>query len=153
MDKLQALVVGSRFGKDYMLNETECLYCAKNSLIGKNSLPKLPVAAAKAFAEALAVYETLRQSGRTVRFDHSMEGVMYVYPPGNAQEQNISEYVLVMANGTGAKRAAAIDKAIKLGRQLRKDGLVATVEGKECRFIKLRQMFFEPVSQPRQRRQ
>ncbi|MBM3229408.1 hypothetical protein FJZ26_03165 [Candidatus Parvarchaeota archaeon] len=147
--KLEFLVVGSGAGGKYVINEVELGYCIENGFIeekrairlGKRRPTKPGGAALKTKTE---IYAILRKSGRVVDFDANDDSVYYIYPQGNVKKNVLFEAVLVVAKPSKSGTCDAIAKAIRIGKQIRRDSMVAIKNGGGIDFFKLKQVDFPP---------
>ncbi len=138
--QLKLAKIGNEAGESIEICPVEALYCKG---IGLETGIKVKAAARQ--APLLRFYKTIRDAGRVGLFDRRDESVFFMFPPGNDRKQEI-EYAAVVC-GTGKQDvAAAFQKAIAIGRKTRKDAIVASCSSKACRFFKIREMYFEPVS-------
>lgn len=139
--QLKLAKIGNEKGEGVEICDAEAAYCKSLGL-------ETGIKAAKAgeeTARAGLFFRIIRDAGRVGFFDRRDQSVFFMFPPGNDRDQEI-EYAVVISPDSGAQAIKAMQKAIDVGRKTRKDAVLALCGKKSCRFFKLREMGFEPVS-------
>ncbi|MFA5105784.1 MAG: hypothetical protein WC506_02370 [Candidatus Micrarchaeia archaeon] len=139
--QLRLAKIGNDGAKGVEICDAEAAYC---KAVGLETGIRIRKAGEEA-ARAGLFFRIIRDAGRVGFFDRLDQSVFFMFPPGNDKEQEI-EYAAVICSDNAAHAAKAMQKAIDIGRKTRKDAIIAMCGKKSCRFFKLREFAFEPVS-------
>ncbi len=133
--------VGNQTGNQVEICQIEARYCNEIGIktgikYDKKNAPDI----------LFEFFKTLRNAGRVGFFDKLDEDVFFAFSPGNDRESQEIEYAFVICQNDKKAMADAIQKAIAIGKRMRKDAIVAICSPKKCEFIKLREMRFDQIS-------